>query len=68
MATVKTESELKAEWGIERFVNALGVLSAWYIGKQHPISVEQMIELREQSDDAFTVFASRLYHLSESIL
>lgn len=64
----KTEDELKEEWGLERFVGALVVLSDWYLDKRHPISEEQMIILKEQSEDAFRLFASHLFYQTESLI
>lgn len=62
MIKIKTEDELKAEWGIERFVTALGVLAGWWAGKSHPISLEQLKDLQSKSEDALTLFGSRTYY------
>ena len=59
---VKTEDQLKSEWGQKRFVIALGILSKWFLDKQHPVSEKQIEQLLSESEDAFTLFASRTYY------
>ncbi len=62
MKLPKTESELKNEWGLERFVTAMGVLSGWMLTHSYPVSSEQLQALMNVSEDALTLFSSRLYY------
>lgn len=57
---MKTERQLKDEWGQERFVEALCALSSWYIEKGVPQSVEQIEALMKSNQDAFDVFVARM--------
>lgn len=56
---------LEQEWGVERYVDALGIFSRWMLGKQHPISQEQMVELRKESIDVFELFAAWMLEATE---
>lgn len=58
---MKTQKELEQEWEIERFTTAMGALSTWLVGKQHPISKEAMLELHAESEDAFELFKVRMF-------
>ena len=63
---VKTLSALKAEWGMERFVPALGQVSQWFLSHPHPHPVPVMMTLLDESRDAFTVYLSLLMHGANS--
>jgi len=59
---VKTLTELKAEWGLERFGPALGQVSRWFLSHPHPHSIPVMMTLLDESQDAFTVYLCLLIH------
>ena len=59
---IKTEQDLKDEWGQVRFVQALGFLSGWYIEKGILQTQEQMQSLADENKDAFEVFVSRMLY------
>lgn len=64
---IETPEDLEKEWGPERYFRALADLCNWWAsGVQHPVSAEQMRELRAKNPDAFKLFASRIYHLEGS--
>ncbi len=61
---MKTENELKQEWGQERFVAAMGVLANWQSANWHQgwcPSEEQILELHAESEDALELFTARLF-------
>ena len=58
----KTLTELKAEWGLERFMPALGQVSQWFLSHPHPHPVPVMMTLLEKSPDALTVYLCLLMH------
>ena len=58
----KTLTELKDEWGLERFAPALGQVSQWFLSHPHPHPIPVMMTLLEKSPDAFTVYLCLLMH------
>ena len=41
------------KWGIERYVNALGMFSLFLLDNEHPISTEAFLKLKCEHSDAF---------------
>lgn len=64
MSSIKAEEQLKQEWGIERFLDAMRFLSEWYIENGQPETVDEMKELHDADLDAFEIFASRVFYAS----
>jgi hypothetical protein len=64
---MKTQNELRKEWGDERFLYAMRDLSAFYVGRKSAISpsVEELHALAEKNPDALNLLSARL---AETIL
>jgi len=62
MSTIPTQDQLEENWGIERFVEAMRVLSVWMQNTPPQVTKEQLEDLGEQSKDALELLKSRLHH------
>lgn len=63
---IKTLTELRTEWGLERYVPALGVVTGWLLGHRHPHSIDVQMELLDKSRDAYSVYLCLMMHGANS--
>lgn len=61
-SSIKTTEELQNEWGLERYVNALGILSEMSVHEHLPQTIDEMRELMQLHPDTFEIFAAYTYH------
>lgn len=64
---MKTTEQLKEEWGMERYVTALGIMTRKYISNQLN-TYEQIKEFSEKEPDAFEVFKTYIMELADKLL
>lgn len=63
---IKTLTELKEEWGQEKYVEILGEMTGWMIKNYPGQSMEDLQELQNSKPDVFTCFESYMVHGANS--